>query len=504
MKQIRNLPQDTGFFATYAKLSASIRRSGFAAQVVSALTEVGGIYAAAYSALMPLFPGQAMFLAGFVAAIGTAVIEIGLRVLTPHTVDAILYRRFGGLHLPMTIAIWLLTGALLATSGILSFQNSKVIVEEFTPTADQQTTGALDSIHFRQINSEAATWSADSAMIAERYQSQQKAQRSAFNGQIEAQRQKLSGYINREKRSGNSFATAKDRIRQKISELEAESAAALAQLESSKASELAEARSTYKTQVGALKARHHTAVDSILAINKAAIDQRETTVGQYGGRLGYFTIICLFVFCASVILDRIHQKGSGIEETVELSQYDVNAPAWKEALDALRDRWQYFLRSRINAFAEKTPPAPLPARPAELYDPTQITNVTITLKLDQTGREQEDGVIYIQPKRRQIGFTSGNTQTNTNNSSDTQKKKKTPNTKHENSCAVNPTPENLNISDLKQRLKMYKKRLGSHQQKANKAERAGKPIPKRTQKAIENNKQWVEHYNQLLANASKQ
>ena len=103
MKHLRTAPTETGFFETYAKLAKSITLSGVFAQIVSGLTEIGGIFAASYSALLPIFPELALPIAGAVAIIGTAVLELGLRVLMPHTVDAVLYRRYSGLHLPMTI-----------------------------------------------------------------------------------------------------------------------------------------------------------------------------------------------------------------------------------------------------------------------------------------------------------------------------------------------------------------------------------------------------------------
>ncbi len=75
----------------------------------------------------------------------------------------------------------------------------------------------------------------------------------------------------------------------------------------------------------------------------------------------------------------------------------------------------------------------------------------------------------------------------------------TPHTKNgKASCAVKDTPKNLNAADVLQRLKQYKKRLGTQQQKALKQERVTGKVTKRTQAAIENNARWVDHYSQLL------
>lgn len=403
MKSLHGLPTVQDFFQTYAKLSSAIRRSGFAAQVVSALTEIGGIYAAAYSALLPVFPSLAFYLAAAVALIGTAVIEVGLRVLTPHTVDAVLYRRFNGLYLPMTVAIWLCTALLLGTSGVISFANSKTIVAEYTPPAEQLATTAQDSAYLAEKSALAATFSQDSAMIAGRHESQIQAQKIAYAGKIQAKQTELRNLRRKEGRTGQSFATQKDNAAAAIAAIEAEKAAQLASLEASKAHELGEARKAYTAAAAWAKTGYAAKVDSIQAINRAAIDQRAETVSSYGGGLGYFTIVCLFIFCASVVLDRIHRKGSGIRETIELSQYDVSPPALAEALQAIRERFNYSLMSRIKAFADRTPPAPLPTQPTQLYDPTEVSNITIVLKVDQ---DANGGEIVMQPKRRPIGFST--------------------------------------------------------------------------------------------------
>lgn len=41
---------------------------------------------------------------------------------------------------------------------------------------------------------------------------------------------------------------------------------------------------------------------------------------------------------------------------------------------------------------------------------------------------------------------------------------------------------------------MYKKRLGSAEQRKIKLERAGKTVPRNTLNAINNNREWVDHY----------
>jgi len=166
MKTLTNLPREKAFFDNYAKLVASLAAAGIFAQAVSGLTEIGAIYLSIKQSLQPLSIGwMAEILAVGVAVIAALVIELGLRKGLPVFVDAILYKRFKGLHLPITIFVGLLVTILIATSGLLSFYNSKVIVNDFTLEAEQLTTLEADSIRATSANVLAATHKADSTTI---------------------------------------------------------------------------------------------------------------------------------------------------------------------------------------------------------------------------------------------------------------------------------------------------------------------------------------------------
>jgi hypothetical protein len=188
MKNLKSNPKNEGFFSTYVNLIKTLKKAGYASQVVSALTEIGGIFAAAYIALLPVAPNLAIYIASVIAMIGTAVIELGLRQLLPHSVDSILYKRFSGLHLAMTVFIFSCTIVLLAASAVLSFQNSKTIVEQVTPNVEVDSL-ALQSnqINFNAKVAKAETqFSKDSAMIVQRYESLIQANETAYKGKIDA------------------------------------------------------------------------------------------------------------------------------------------------------------------------------------------------------------------------------------------------------------------------------------------------------------------------------
>ena len=496
MKHLRSTPKDRGFHDIYARLAKSINASGYFAQLVSALTEIGGLFAAALSVLYPIFGEWAIYPSAAVALIGTAVLEIGLRVVIPQAVDAVLYKRWQGLHLAMSISVFLLGLILLAASGVLSFKNSQTVVDTMVeePEIDSIALQAAQVNYNAKVAKLGEAYRADSASTAKRYEQRIQAEKEAYSGELGSAKRELSNVYNRERRTGNSYATAKDKARQRIADVEAAQAQELAAITAERGEALAALKTEHKAAVKALEAKHGESVAEIKAAHELASTERDATVSSYGGGLAYFTIVCLFIFLSSVILDRIHHKGSGIQETVELSQYDISPPWYIEGWNALRERVQTNIRTRIAAFAEKTPAAPLPSSPNELYDPTTLANLEVRLKLD-TGDDEQERVIPIQPKRRQIGFIRSDTKRDLNSTRNEQEH-----------LPPEALPEGadmhklqqLQLNQMKQRLKMYKKRLGSHTQKRIKAERRGEEPSERTLNAITNNEQWVQLYTHLI------
>ena len=501
MKTLHTLPTDKGFFDKYASLIKSVVLAGIFAQIVSGMTESGAIFTSTKASLEPFYLGWwGVLLAGIVAALATLVIEVGLRKTFPVAVDAVLYRRWSGLELWISIFVWLLSVALFTTSGLLSFHNSRVIVDDLAPEAEQHTTTSADSTYQAETAAHRQTFVADSTLIADSYAAKLTSTATAFDGKIKAKDEKIRGYESREARTGRSYASRKDRTRQARAELEAEKAEALATLEASRADELTQARANYREQVKEATASRKTATDEVKATNKQAEAERLANVNKYGGGLGWFTVVCLFLFAVSVILDRIHRKGAGITESVQIEAYDFRPGALREWYSAITERIKYRLHNKITAFANKTPSAPLPAQPGAVYDLAEaLQHVTIKLELDRD-EEEEQRTIFLStkepeeeapPQRKRIGFQQQGT--STNNSTAT----------HENSCAVKGTPEDVNLADAKQRLRMYKKRLGSHQQKARKQEEKNGKVCKRTADAITNNRQWVQHWETIIQTMQK-
>lgn len=411
MKNIKSLPKDKAFFNVYAPFVAAILKAGIFSQIISGLTEMGIIFTGAKKAFEPFGLGWiGLAIAGLVAAVAAATIEVGLKKATPVAVDSILYKRFSGLHTPITILVWLLVIVLAATSGVLSFKNSSVIVDNFTPQAQEQTTAAADSIKASDLSAFKATFKADSTSIAESAKSSLEAAKVATAAKIVAINEQIRAYESKEGRTGQSFISAKDRLRQERANVEAKAAQQLADITNQKASQLSAARESYKSSLQAITASHSATVADIQATNQMEATERQTTVQSHGLGLGWFTLVCLFVFFVSIVVDRLYHKGAGIDQTVQIDAYDFRPSAIVEAVAAVRERLNFALHSRIAKFADRTPAAPLPAKPASLYDMQKVLEgITLKLELQDNAKGK---VLYIDAKQpdgqpaqpRQIGF----------------------------------------------------------------------------------------------------
>lgn len=372
MRTFKTLPTNRVFYEQYATLIPTLYRLGFLAQIVSALTEISIIYSIVFSSVRDFAPALAPFIGALGAIIGTLFIEVGLRQFLPYSVRAIIYRRFSGLDLAMTVFIIVSMLALLLTSGILSFKNSKTIVEAMAPTPEIRKTDE-ESIEYDNRRAEVlAKYQTDSSATAARYNGEFNAIQNKYSSLIGVERAKLKEVNGREQRTGQFFTTQKERINTKIAELEANQNNELATVQQRSAAELATLQHTRKRELETAYQMYENARRNIEAANKEAKERAELKVNKYGSGLGWFTLICLGVLVFSIIIYEVHHKGSGIVETVHPTQYDFLPGVLGELQTAIAERFNFSARSRIRRFAEATPAPPLPLSPAPLYDIGQM------------------------------------------------------------------------------------------------------------------------------------
>jgi len=92
------------------------------------------------------------------------------------------------------------------------------------------------------------------------------------------------------------------------------------------------------------------------------------------------------------VLDEIHKKGSGIEEKVLLSQYDFSTGIVGDFFSVVSDKIQHRIRSKMLEWERKTPNAPLPVAPTELYDLSQLQQNIVSVKLQEN---EPTKIVYL-------------------------------------------------------------------------------------------------------------
>lgn len=382
MKSFLTLPKDSDFFNRYARLIPALKISGYLAQIVSALTELGVLFTAIHSSLVFFVPGLAWSGSIAGAFIGVAIIETGLRVLLPYSVRAILHRRFSGLDLPLTVIVWGACIVLLSVGTLMSYHGSRDIVDKVKPKPKQESSAKAEHQFNKAQKIALDAYRADSAEIAKRYTPQIEAIKAQYVAQISQANGQLKA-IEAKERRGQSFATAKSQARERVATLEAEQAAKLATLEAEKGKELGTAAQRKTTAIaGAVKALEQARVKVNVANDKNA-QLNEATTNRYKGGLSWFTVICHLILIVSVAVDEIHKKGSGIEAKVLPTQYDFSSSILSELFHALGCRWNQFVRERIRRIEESTPPPPLPLSPNELYSLDNMQQPVFNVSFEQ-------------------------------------------------------------------------------------------------------------------------
>lgn len=399
MKSFKSLPTNDSFFNYYASLTPTLHKLGFFAQAISAATEIGVIYSIIYSAAADFVPDLAHSIGIAGAVIGTAFLEVGLRKFAPYSVRSILHKKYEGLDLIMTLFIILATAGLLTTSGLLSFNGSKTVVEVVAPDPDLQTDDKAILSFNQDAKSIIDQYRTDSAAVATRYSDQINSKLAYYDALIDVERNKLQNYIDRERRTGQSYITAKGRIKSQIKTLQADQQKVISDLRSDQGEEMKGLITAKAEKLDLRRLELRTAKEDVRTANISATDKRQNLVSGYGAGLAWFTVFGLVVFLVSVILSEVHKKGSGIEEKAQPAQYDFMPSIISELTTAFNNHYQYHSRRLIYWIEGRTPDAPLPNAPQDLYDLSSIQQKKFNLTKEDLNQIQAD-----QAKRRQIGF----------------------------------------------------------------------------------------------------
>ncbi len=348
MKTFKSMPTQTAFFDRYANLIHTLTKFGVIAQIITGVAEIGIIYSLIYPSFSDLFPSVAHPLSITGSLLAASILQVGLKLVFPYSVRAILFKRFTGLDLPLSIAVFILTIALLSVSVLLSYKGSQDIIDVAIAPPTAKTTTAPDSIKAvteRQAN---ATFTTDSATIETKYKGKLEATESSYDNQIATVEKWAKG--------------------KRATTLRAEKVTKLATLQSDKATEIEAKATERKTTINRATDRNDTERADIKTDNSEAKTQAEHRKGKYKNYVGYFTLFLYIFVLLAFILDEIYKKGAEIDTTPIPHQRHFAPSLFSELSEAVKARIDTTLRAVIYQFADKTKASPLPNALNSLYD----------------------------------------------------------------------------------------------------------------------------------------
>jgi hypothetical protein len=370
MKVFFSLPKSgegEAFFTRYASLIPTTNLLSYLAQVVSALTEFGILYALIYSYAADILPEHAHYVAGVGATLGTAFIELGLRKFGPFAARAILYKRKQGLDWWMSAFSLGTCIVLLACSGLLSFKGSKATVTNLAPLPVELTTTVADSTNLATRTAINAAQANELAQVENEHLQQIDAAQAVARSQVSRYQLKADNYTERESRTGKVYATAKARATETAAAAQATGEANVAQLRKEQAQALERVRSQYRQRLATAAADYRAAVGKVESTNLGAVEAHQATVNKYGNGLAYFTLICLGTFVVCISLEEIHRKGSGMEEQVEPSSFAFEPGLITALIGAVKEKVLTKGYNRIHKIEQTTAQALEPITPPALW-----------------------------------------------------------------------------------------------------------------------------------------
>lgn len=348
MKIYNSLPTQKDFFGYYARLIPTLFSVGFLSQLFSAAIETYILYAI----LRPKFEGAQISGA---AAIGAALflvllLEAGLRTGAAFSVRAILYRKFSGLDLPMTIFILLLSGSLLLCSLVLHIEGAKEAVEAGGSGPKIESTHLVNYAGEKEAEALLRAFSQDSATIA-----------TAYGAKIKAAQMESRAAERKYKAKQGATARGAALLRAKWEQR-------LAALEAERGQKLQAAAERKEIRLERSKTRQYTAVDNVEARNQRAREKEDRRLTKYGSYLSVFSVLTVLFFLLTIALNEIYKKGSGIKEVAIASQYQFEPGLFSKFTTAINDKMQAHARRAIERIEEATPAPRPPLTPYPLYD----------------------------------------------------------------------------------------------------------------------------------------
>ena len=312
MRIIKCKAKNPEFLGKYGKLlQISILLSIFC-QIISTTTEVGVFYANLTNKFS--FLGWFSFLPTTILTIGfVAGIELGGRAILSYAVDALLYFRFKGLELFLSLVVIPSAFFLLKTSLNVSVEGSPQVVESFSKFP---TLASTETVNTELTNEKAEiyrVYGEDKALIESNYNQQIATITSQYKGKTTKLQKSIDNYTRKEQRGQGSFKSRKNYLYGKIAELESERDLKIGVLEGKKGAELKSLMSQRELKIAKAKGIYEKSKSKIDRKNDKATNKHENQKEANKGSLSNLVYATFILFILSVVVERIIYKGAEIE-----------------------------------------------------------------------------------------------------------------------------------------------------------------------------------------------
>jgi hypothetical protein len=469
------------FFNRYAGTIRTLKRLRTPAQLLSAITEFSVLYAVGYNSIEALNPAIAHYVGLLTGTLGTLLLEAVIRASTGKAIAEWLDQSASNNTLRFILSF--VATLAIVSSGTLSWSGSKDIAQAIAADPELETTLEQDSLNQVALEDLNKAFSIDSSKIALRYADELEAKGSAFDAQIGAAKREKRNYQKKQSRSGNSYASRIDEARLKIETLEAEKKTALAAIKSQMNTELFELEAAFKADKEKQREAYNSELSGIEESNQSLLDESEANIKATGKSFGWITIVCLFFFVLITWCDEIVKHHSEQQEVALPGEFANRENSWLEiykGFAAKSERWRRKVAANLTNHSHND--IELPYKTA--FEVEQ--NYLLLQQALEVLQENE---------KRSIGFHKERETKEEFEEAEIIAKTRKDSTKHEKDpvCYKVPTKEvdpSLDLWQLKQRLKMYKKRVGKYQREITAIEKKKKPVPKRKLEALKNNKAW--------------
>lgn len=416
MKLFFNLPKDgeaQRFYTRYASLVPTLVKLGYLAQVVSALTEAGILYAVVYSSLAPFWPETAPAAAIFGAAVGTLFLELGLRKFVPFGARAVIHKRYKSWDGWISAFVLAVAVGLVIASGLLSFKGSALLVETVAPEPETLTTAAPDSIAAIATATAGDLLTANIAATRARYADLIEATEQTAGADLRQLDGQLRRTVEKEQQTGKRYTTRKAQIRAEIDAVRAASTRKVSELKTKRANAVNDLQTAYRAKLETIEQDHRQSREQVSQSNNQARAEIAARVANYGGGLAYFTLFCLVVFIIAVIIQELHRAGAGVEEQAEPGAFDFEAGPVAAFYAAIGDRVSRFVYGIIHKIEAGTMEAPEPVAAPKVWsrdgNGLRAVHTQGVERKIKPSKRRKTATAATSTDRRQIGFAGRQT-----------------------------------------------------------------------------------------------